>query len=639
MKHNKILVFANGWSNEFLEKTIEGIRKKAAEDGVDVFLFMTYIFYFGTPLQSTSQLNIFHLPDPKDYDGAIVLTNTFNIPDELERIRALFQREGLPMISTEVKVPDMAFVGTENYAGVYELANHLIEKHGVKRVVYIKGIEGHPECAIRRQALEDALHEHGLELLDSFHGNFGYQGGYDVVCNWLDAGKELPDAFVCANDHMALGAQTALNDRGFDVPRDVIVTGFDNVQEGRVSLPLLATVSRRWHSFGERAYEQLKAQIENPNPSYEKVYPSHFICSESCGCQPTKAALDFRLQYMRSTYSISARNNMLDIFFQNVLMYMAKVESVEEFNTVAKDMFDRESYLGDDYSICLEPAFFETTDEDYPKRIRGYSSEMEVVYEKRAGKSLDPYIFNSKEVIPEYHKEPDESNLYLIAPFSNMNYTIGYLVVKNSTRMLYDLSLRKYIANLNSLFVNIREHIFAQQTNRKLTEIYMTDFLTGMYNRTGCEKVVYSYIDQQRKEGNTAVLFFADIDRMKTINDVYGHLNGDLAIKAAADALKKALPDSWLLGRFGGDEFIGVGPCTNEEMIPVLANSVFDSMVSQIKSFNLNFGLSVSVGYVIIHPDDEGEIEHFIEIADASMYEQKEKAHERIDREAAANKK
>lgn len=638
MKNKKILVFANGWSNEYVERVLEGIRSKAAEDGVDVFLFMTYIFFQGAALQNKAQLNIFHLPNPKDYDGAIVFTNTFNIPDEQERICALFQREGLPMISTEVRIPDMAFVGTDNYAGMYELANHLIEEHGVKKVVYMRGIEGHPECAIRKKALTDALAKHNLELVDTLAGDFGYVGAVDRIEEWLAAGKELPDAFVCANDHMALGAQYALFSHGYDVPKDVIVTGFDYIQEARVSLPLLATVSRQWEKFGEHAYEQLKAQIAKPDNSYEKVYPSKFVQAESCGCKPSQESIAYRLEYLRGTYAMTSKNNLLDIFFQNVLLYMAKVESMKEFNEVAKERFDGENYLGDDFSICLEPSFFETMDEDYPQRIRGYSRKMDVAYEKSGGKSVEPYTFNSARVVPDYHKEPGKSNLYVIVPFNNMNYIIGYVVIKNAPEMVYNLTLRKWIANMNSLFVNIREHIFAQQTNRKLTEIYMTDFLTGMYNRTGCEKVIYAFIKKQKEEGRSSLLLFADIDRMKTINDVHGHLNGDLAIKATSDAMRKSLPESWLLGRFGGDEFIAVGPCANEEIVPVLGKNLRDSMTSYIKSFNLNFRLSVSVGYAVIRPDDEGDIDDYIEIADEGMYEQKELAHKRIDEEAKKSK-
>ena len=105
----------------------------------------------------------------------------------------------------------------------------------------------------------------------------------------------------------------------------------------------------------------------------------------------------------------------------------------------------------------------------------------------------------------------------------------------------------------------MRRYIFSERKNRQLKEIYMTDALTGLYNRTGCEKVLYEFITEQKKQGKKSILVFADIDRMKIINDRYGHLKGDFAIKATADAFKKFSPDSWMFGRYGGDEFIAGG--------------------------------------------------------------------------------
>ena len=54
---------------------------------------------------------------------------------------------------------------------------------------------------------------------------------------------------------------------------------------------------------------------------------------------------------------------------------------------------------------------------------------------------------------------------------------------------------------------------------------------------------------------------FIDINRMKLINDYYGHLQGDIAIKVVADVIKKCISENWLPIRFGGDEFLVVGQC------------------------------------------------------------------------------
>jgi diguanylate cyclase (GGDEF)-like protein len=159
----------------------------------------------------------------------------------------------------------------------------------------------------------------------------------------------------------------------------------------------------------------------------------------------------------------------------------------------------------------------------------------------------------------------------------------------------------------------------------------MTDALTGMYNRTGCQKVLYDFIDSQKKAGQTSILVFTDIDRMKTINDFYGHLNGDLAIKATAEAFMTYSPKDWHFGRYGGDEFIAVGSCPESDSIDTLIRQISESMSNEFKSLNLSFMLHASIGYAVITPDDTGTIDDYIDRADKYMYAEKEKYHRYID--------
>ena len=120
---------------------------------------------------------------------------------------------------------------------------------------------------------------------------------------------------------------------------------------------------------------------------------------------------------------------------------------------------------------------------------------------------------------------------------------------------------------------------------------------------------------------------FADINFMKKINDGYGHLNGDLAIKATARALRNALSEDWLFGRYGGDEFIAVGPGEPTIDIDKYRADFAAAMNDMITNLKLSFELSASLGYCIIAPDNVGYIGDFIRIADTSMYEEKQRMH------------
>ena len=145
--------------------------------------------------------------------------------------------------------------------------------------------------------------------------------------------------------------------------------------------------------------------------------------------------------------------------------------------------------------------------------------------------------------------------------------------------------------------------------------------------------MLYEYITSRKAQNLKSVLVFADIDRMKTINDVYGHLNGDFAIKATAEAFKTHSPKEWLFGRYGGDEFIAVGPWPESDSIEDLIKQISAAMSEEFKALNLSFRLHASIGYAVIEPGDADTIDHYIDLADKYMYAEKEKYHKLIDSE------
>ncbi len=626
----KIAVFANAWSAEYLGMVIDGLQKEAQKDCADIFVYTTFVLPNESEEMRVNQLKIYDLPNPNDFDGAIILAHTFNTSTELDKVCSLVKNFKIPTVTTEIKIPGLPMVGTDNYRGIYDLTNHLIEEHGVRKVVFVEGNEGNTECAERRRALEDALEEHGLVLMDTVRGDFGfYMASYNIE-EYIKKNKPIPDAFVCANDLMALGVISKLHQYGKRVPEDVIVTGFDHVHESRTSYPLVATVSRQWDNMGKFLYDELNNQIANPDPSKEIIYPSEFIPSESCGCKPEQEAYDARLERVRNIYTESTETDMVDFFFQRVHIEMSSIGSKEEFPERAKWQWGHEEFFGKDYCIITEPEFFELEDEEYFEKVTKFSDRMDIIYERRDGKSLELRQYDIHGFYPGYKEEPDKSNIFVFSALANLKHLIGYVAIKNNSRILYTLQFKRWVNNLDTLFLNVRHNIFLKRINEKLRQIYMTDFLTDMYNRTGCETVLYKFIEEKKKAGQQTVLLFYDINCMKVINDKYGHLNGDLAIKATANAMRDSLPSNFLLGRYGGDEFIAVGCWDGSRNVDEYRKSFGKALKKIMDGLKVSFRLSASVGDCLIGPDKEGTIDDYIREADESMYEEKERAHKEL---------
>lgn len=146
-----------------------------------------------------------------------------------------------------------------------------------------------------------------------------------------------------------------------------------------------------------------------------------------------------------------------------------------------------------------------------------------------------------------------------------------------------------------------------------------TDFLTGLYNR----RYVYEYIDKQ-EDGHISV-FCIDLDHFKSVNDIYGHHEGDKALVLTAQTLQDCMPEG-LIARMGGDEFlvVMVGARTEEEVEQTrkMIKERLDGAYAQCENFQ---NISASVGAAYSQTGTES-FHHLFHRADEMMYREKEKS-------------
>jgi LacI family transcriptional regulator len=120
----------------------------------------------------------------------------------------------------------------------------------------------------------------------SFEGRFAAISGQLAVREIL-AGprRDLPDAIICGNDQMAIGAMRELQAAGIRVPADLAVVGFDDMRLSALLAPPLTTIRQPMRLIGERACSRLLQRIADPAlPPQAERLPTELIIRESCGC-------------------------------------------------------------------------------------------------------------------------------------------------------------------------------------------------------------------------------------------------------------------------------------------------------------------------------------------------------------------
>ncbi len=172
---------------------------------------------------------------------------------------------------------------------------------------------------------------------------------------------------------------------------------------------------------------------------------------------------------------------------------------------------------------------------------------------------------------------------------------------------------------LQELIIRIR----LVELREKLLKMSVTDELTGLYNRRGFFALAEQQLKICKRQRDVLYLLFADLDNLKTINDISGHEAGDRAIRDTAMILKDTFRESDIIARIGGDEFIVVFDSATEGGIKVATSRLYQNIEQYNSTNNRPYTLSISVGTAKYNSGSPCSIDDLIRQADKSMYEQK----------------
>lgn len=157
----------------------------------------------------------------------------------------------------------------------------------------------------------------------------------------------------------------------------------------------------------------------------------------------------------------------------------------------------------------------------------------------------------------------------------------------------------------------------------KLREMSITDELTGLYNRRGFFTLAEHQLKMANRLKRGIYLLFADFDKLKLLNDTFGHREGDLALIKTAEILKNTFRDSDIISRIGGDEFVVVPIGTAEDNVDRIIDR-FQSNLEMSNTQRTGKGiLSLSVGIAYYDPGNPCPAHELLVQADKSMYERK----------------
>lgn len=202
----------------------------------------------------------------KRVDGVLVMCSEYT-QDSLE----LFNATKIPMV-----VMDWGKTGENNdviidngFEGGYLAGRYLIEK-GHRKIGIISGILTKNTAKERFDGFVKALSEADVSIPEQwiFEGDFEPEGGFEQMNNLLRL-DDLPTAVFCASDTIALGAISALSEKGLSVPKDMSIIGYDNIHSSRFYSPPLTTIHQSKSRLGVKALDLLLDRIQLDKSQYQ----------------------------------------------------------------------------------------------------------------------------------------------------------------------------------------------------------------------------------------------------------------------------------------------------------------------------------------------------------------------------------
>ncbi|MDE7138550.1 MAG: GGDEF domain-containing protein [Ruminococcus sp.] len=628
----RIAVIIAGIDQSYQSTILNGISASAAECSLNVEAFVSFIGSMGNPTHDNGEFNIFNLPDFKNYDGAILLTNTIDYQPVVNDILNRIKEANIPAVSMDYDIPKFYHIGIDNKKAMRKITEHMIKHHGFTKFSYISGPADNPESADRLSAFLESLSENNISIDEKniFYGDFRSPSGKNGVEYFLKQWTELPDALICANDVMAASAISRLTEAGYKIPEDITVTGFDNTYNTHNYQIEITSVNRPLALSGQLACKMLLNHFNNIPQKRSIILDMSARFTESCGCSASdppdlKAFREFNysnyIKFEKSQSYMSLFNHLSCVLLGSNT-YEQYINSLKEF---LSEMQLEEFYFclcnnWDSESLTDENAYQENEDAPVPSE---YTDNILVPIAYKQGIFYENQTIRKSEILPDIARSAKSGKFYYIVPLHFGIRCLGYMAIMNPRVNIHNSMFETLCISISNSLENIRKLLCLNTAVKHLRKLYAQDTFTNIYNRNGFINAARETYSNCISEQRNIMLMFIDLDGLKTINDTFGHDVGDVAICNIADVLRKSCKEGEVYCRFGGDEFIVFAPDYNDSD----ADSLKKEIEINIKKINETkiypFELNASIGYVIAVPEPSEDIFRFVTEADKVMYKEK----------------
>jgi diguanylate cyclase (GGDEF)-like protein len=573
----------------------------------EAFLFV------GKPLNSPQALQrneniILNLARSRQFDGVLSFSNSLNAYNGQKILNDYLKKcNKSKIVSIGDTVLGCSSIKLDNYYSIQLTVNHLFE-HGLRKFVYISGPLNNLDAVERLKGVKDYLSKKNIELEAFYEGDFSYECGHKTVMDYFEKGLKLPEAFICANDEMAIGAYSALVAHGINVPQEVKLVGFDDNDKGKHLDSPLTTINQ---GFFDMVLAGL--DIIRDGTVQDVTLSGKLIIRESCGCE--SLIKEASQEYTEKKYFIEKFQQLNQVFLDNLELQaqLSIISTQHQLSSQLKSLFA--NYQDFEFHVCLH--------KNGPVNIGDpleftFSEKMNCFLSLNNGEFCENIEFNRDDILPTSIREKTKTRVFFVYPLRMADVSYGYIVCNTSTAQDHRFVSLKDLLNISLSRIQMQQQIDSYKL--ELENLSYKDSLTKSYNHRGFHHFSEPRFKESISKGLTPTIVYADVDYLKLINDTYGHASGDTIIVAASDLLNSYFSNE-IVARIGGDEFIVFIEDFSKYDLENLKYELNELMIKKSDEINKEFNFKMSFGFCNYDETRHTNLDDMIKEADKALYD------------------
>lgn len=597
-------------------ESIMHITEKAKQEGYKVLVFSTFTDLYYRNKADAGESMVYELIDYDMFDGIILLAETIKDDLAVEKIVQNCKEHHVPLVAIDKEIEDAYSILYEYSDAFEEIVRHVVEIHGCRKVNLISGIQGNAFSEERVEVFKRVLEENNIpfEPERMGYGDFWDMPTEEVMKKFLNSDLEFPEAIICCNDTMAMTACRVLEEHGYNIPNDIIITGFDGCEEEKYHAPRLTTACMNVQKACSKAVDTIIRVSEGTRVRKVQKIPFDVVASQSCGCVSLHAK--GKVKRVKDIYNMMNNRNDFDEFVGKMVVGITNSESL----AAAKPIINKYGFTS--ATLCIRDDFMEVSAEEKENENQ-FTEKMQVFVRKYEEDERVFENFPTKQILPDLWEVLEKEDMLVVTVLHFLDKIIGYYAAPIKGEQLHFANLQRFVNQLGQSLYILRN---MQRMNFLLTK----DPMTEIYNRRGFYQRIKKVLkeDSQKGEEYRIIIHSVDLDGLKYINDTFGHKDGDNAITVAAHKLVEASKHSEICARFGGDEYVVFGIAAKEDAENI-ANEFVASFKKLLEEYNGQSGLpyqvKASCGSSTVPITPDLKLDQIISMADQLMYDEKAK--------------